>query len=329
MLLGLYVCVYFYSLTISHSVWIASLSASPSPHFLFIYTHSTQTPTQNIDNRQAKKPLTDDAVQQKIRDFAHVCAMADAVQGVIAVDGEDANLVQQVKREIGESKATATTSLHALPVTPWGHFVPALNALIGYAAGQSDDNRAGYILFVSAETSANRQSIQSLLHHMVHNPNTESETLVVGARLSGHDYKQQSVDDEARKDTEDAGKACTPQVVELNGRTTPWNTLALWNLRKLATTGFLLISDGHLTSAGTDPSYGVEEVITIALLQQLLGKERAVAKLVPVPGVSWDANFGADPDRQKWHESKMESKKSRAARQMEIMKLSGVVHHYQ
>lgn len=32
--------------------------------------------------------------------------------------------------------------------------------------------------------------------------------------------------------------------VNLDGRTTPWNTLAMWNLPKLALTGFLLVSDG-------------------------------------------------------------------------------------
>jgi len=95
----------------------------------------------------------------------------------------------------------------------------------------------------------------------------------------------------------------------------------------LATTGFLLLSEGFLTSTEEDPSYGVEEVVTIALLQKLLGQEEAVAKLVPVPGITWDAEF-ADPERQLWHQTKMESKLSRAARQMKIAKLEGVVHHY-
>ncbi|KAL7564615.1 hypothetical protein ACA910_017956 [Epithemia clementina (nom. ined.)] len=311
-----------------------------------------------LHNRQSTHALTDDAVRHKIRDFAHVCEMADAIEGVIAVDAEDPQLLHQVQQEIESS----STPMHLLPITPWGRFVPALNALIGYAAGQ-EQNMADCILFVSAETSATRESIQMLLHHMMdhsHDDETESarlrssklsstartpkldnSTLVVGARLTGHDYRSSRADQRQEEEQEEQQQpdgntvadnaqvgATTPRVVELNGRTTPWNTLAVWNLRKLATTGFLLLSEGYLTSSDKEPSYGVEEVVTIALLQQLLGKENAVAKLVPVPGVDWDANFGADVDRQQWHESKMESKLTRAARQMELTKLSGVVHHY-
>ncbi|KAL7564490.1 hypothetical protein ACA910_017651 [Epithemia clementina (nom. ined.)] len=310
-----------------------------------------------LHNRQSTHALTDDAVRHKIRDFAHVCEMADAIEGVIAVDAEDPQLLHQVQQEIELS----STPMHLLPITPWGRFVPALNALIGYAAGQ-EQNMADCILFVSAETSATRESIQMLLHHMMDHshddeaesarlrssklssiartPKLDNSTLVVGARLTGHDYRssradqrqeeeqvQQQPDGNTVADNAQVG-ATIPRVVELNGRTTPWNTLAVWNLRKLATTGFLLLSEGYLTSSDKEPSYGVEEVVTIALLQQLLGKENAVAKLVPVPGVDWDANFGADVDRQQWHESKMESKLTRAARQMELTKLSGVVHHY-
>jgi len=47
---------------------------------------------------------------------------------------------------------------------------------------------------------------------------------VVGPVFDGHDFQ--------------------PGERLLNGRTTPWNTLALWSVRKLALTGFLCIADG-------------------------------------------------------------------------------------
>jgi hypothetical protein len=71
--------------------------------------------------------------------------------------------------------------------------------------------------------------------------------------LPGHDYKG------------------TATVAELNGCTSPWNTLAL--LRKLAMTGFTRF-DGLLSDDETDPSFGIEEVVT-CLLQKLLGPDQA------------------------------------------------------
>lgn len=57
-----------------------------------------------------------------------------------------------------------------------------------------------------------------------------SNEILSGAVLPGHDYNQAEMGREIE--------------VELTGRTTPWNTLALWNLPKLALTGFLLVSEG-------------------------------------------------------------------------------------
>jgi hypothetical protein len=65
----------------------------------------------------------------------------------------------------------------------------------------------------------------------------------------------------------------------LNARTTPWNTLAIWKVSMLALTGFQVVSDGILTEDATEPSYGVEEVVAIALLQKVLGATKAKAKL--------------------------------------------------
>jgi hypothetical protein len=137
-------------------------------------------------------------------------------------------------------------------------------------------------------------------------------TLVVGAVLQGHQYC----------DTSDGTE------VELTGRTTPWNTLALWNLPKLALTGFLLVSEGlHLDEDGKEGAGGVEEVCTIAMLQRILPSNSALAKLVLIAGVQWGQDFGDDKGRKDWHEMKLRSKVTRAKRQLELMGLSGSVLH--
>jgi hypothetical protein len=253
--------------------------------------------------------------------------------GVLAVDATPKiacyDLVEAVQAACDKAMAaaaaassttTAATRLHVLSVTPWGKFVPALNALVQFAAAnispplyegkQSDGIWLHQILFCSAETACSAQAVKTLQRHL------QADTAVVGACLPGHDYKGTS-------------------VVELNGRTSPWNTLALWDLRKLALTGFLLVSDGLLSDDKLDPSFGIEAVVATCLLQKLLGPDQAKSKLVQLTSTSGDDNDSAvgwnqdfdDPARKKWHEQKMASKVTRAARQLEMTGLSGVVHH--
>ena len=215
---------------------------------------------------------------------------------MIAVDGQEripnysyVYAVQEAADRVSDK------NIHILSVTPWDKFVPALNALVSFAAVSC---QARYILFVSAETSASESSMQQLKRHMV-----DKDTLVIGALLSGHDYRPST------------------KGVALNGRTTPWNTLALWNVPKLALTGVPLIADGlHLNEDGSRGAAGVEEVATIAVLQKILGADQAKAKLVKLADVEWDQTF-EDEERRKWHEQKMNSKVERAARQLELLGL--------
>jgi hypothetical protein len=257
--------------------------------------------------------------------------------GVLAVDAAPKiagyDLVEAVQAACDKamaaaasSTATATaTRLHVLPVTPWGKFVPALNALVQFAAASvnpplhekhSDPSCCRHqILFCSAETACSAQAVQTLQSHL------RPDTAVVGACLPGHEYKGTATTTISDDDNNE------PIIAELNGRTSPWNTLALWNLRKLALTGFLLVSDGLLSDDESDPSFGIEEVVATCLLQKLLGAEQAKSKLVQLTSeVDWNQEFD-DPARQKWHEQKMASKLSRANRQLELTGLSGVVHH--
>ena len=237
----------------------------------------------------------------KMANFCHFCReCCHGAIGVIAVDAtpkiEDYNLVDAVTAICAELK---DERIHILPVTPWGEFVSALNAMVIYARKRLNADR---ILFISAETAADSKDIQQLLAHL------EPDTLVVGARLAGH--------------------ALESECVALSGTTSPWNTLAVWDLKKLSLTGFQLVSDGLLTDDKEEPSFGIEEVVAIALLQKLLGKENAKAKLVSLKNVNWQIDSFQDPERRKWQEEKMKSKDIRAQRQLDLIGLTGEVYHY-
>mmetsp|Transcript_25343 Transcript_25343/g.29848 ORF Transcript_25343/g.29848 Transcript_25343/m.29848 type:complete len:330 (+) Transcript_25343:30-1019(+) len=206
-----------------------------------------------------------------------------------------------------------------IPVTPWGNFVPALNALTSWALTSTND-KAERILFISAETTLTSQCVEELCRHV-----DLEDTLVAGVALPGHDYRGGVGDDGRGNGDGSDGEESNRTVVELNGRTCPWNTCAIWNLRKLALTGFPLVADGlHRYDDGSPGVSGIEEYSTILLSQQLqpLSSTRELdfnkAKLVKIPGVEWNQTF-EDEERKKWHESKMKSKMARAERHRDLM----------
>lgn len=118
------------------------------------------------------------------------------------------------------------------------------------------------------------------------------DTLVIGKALDPHTF------DMGKKD----------QDVELTGLTSPWNTFAIWDLRKLAKvrlfidlfsllsyllqhyvrqTGFLPVSDTNTTPGQS----AIEEAPTIAL-QQLLFPSSSRATLVKFPSdAGWDTKW--------------------------------------
>jgi hypothetical protein len=224
--------------------------------------------------------------------------MARHVEGavpVIAVDAtpkiENYDYVEAIRKLLPKD-----SRIQILPVTPWGKFVPALNALVLHAT--SSNLQADWILFVSAEVTASANSIRTLCHHLV----DDEDVIVAGAAMNGHLYNN-------------AGGGAGE--VELNGRTCPWNTLAVWNLKQLSLTGFPLCSDQGSAA-------GVEECVAIAMLQKLFPKSKA--KLVKLKDIHWEETF-EDDERRKWHEHKMASKRERAGQQMERLQLTGTVIH--
>eukprot|EP00466_Bigelowiella_natans_P013225 jgi/Bigna1/72663/fgenesh1_pg.20_\ len=129
----------------------------------------------------------------------------------------------------------------------------------------------------------------------------QESTLVVGAALPGdHIFKS--------------------GLQELNGLTSPWNTLAVWSVSKLSLTGFLMISDGVRNGI----QGGVEEVAVIALMQALRPKS-SMAKLLFLPaemGLFWNKYFDTE-ERQvlDYHKKKMASKIERASGQLKALGL--------
>ncbi|KAG6976634.1 hypothetical protein JG688_00001189 [Phytophthora aleatoria] len=183
-----------------------------------------------------------------------------------------------------------------IPMLHWGKFVPALNALIGTAADHFP--QADTLILQSLEIDVDTASVASLRSHF-----DMTQDLVVGAALPGHDFHPDP----------------SSQPVELSGLTSPWNTLALWNLEQLTKVGFALMGDAlRLEVDGIGSAAGIEEVATIALYQQLYanGTSPTTAKLVRVPSIAWQVDGLQDPKRLEWHTKKMASKQQRAAAQL-------------
>ena len=282
----------------------------------------------------ASHPPPTSQLHNTLSSFTKLAYTIGANYAIVAVDAEEKlegyNLVEEVTNicqelndgscdsgngvaDINSNNAAPISlcplriNIHVLPVTPWGKFVPALNAIVSWCAIR----QCQYLLLASAEVQLTPQ-VMTILKSKI----DIKHTLVVGTVLNGHAYKaNQNIFNEQIEEVE----------VELNGRTTPWNTCALWNVNKLALTGFLLVSEG--LHDNNQVSAGVEEVCAIATLQRILQPNNAQAKLVSIPGASWEQTFDNDEKRKEWHEKKMQSKFTRAQRQLDLMGISGTVIH--
>jgi len=148
-----------------------------------------------------------EATKQHLKDYA-ISTQKLGISAAIAV-----NMLDEEITEVLE-EAAPDLDIKVLHVPVWGAFVPALNTLLGEA------QRRGFrhILYQSLEVQCTPAVLEKMLDYFT------PETLVVGPVLDGHTF--------------------TPGETALDGRTTPWNTLALWSIRKLGLTGFLHIADG-------------------------------------------------------------------------------------
>lgn len=182
----------------------------------------------------------------------------------------------------------------AFAVTPWGRVVQAPNALLLKSAEQ----HVSHLLFVSTEYPITESLVSLLRSH------SDDETLVVGVRLAGHDFKAPP------------GERVLMQ--QANGLQIPWNTCALWSIGHLIHTGFVLTAD----SVNDPDNAGMEEMGTIAT-QQILWPGKASAKLVTSRAGDLIPNtHGWTIQRRERHMRILESKNSRSATQLERLSLS-------
>lgn len=244
-----------------------------------------------------KEQAVQDLDKETIFKFVEV-ASKYASDIVIAVNGSP-DILAQLKICCNAIGTRFGCRIACLPVTPWGQFVPALNAIVQHAL------RNGFplVCIQSLEVFPDQRVVQGLVTHA-----SKDDTLVVGAAFPGqHDF--------------------SPGHRVLDGRTTPWNTLAVWNTQKIALTGFSLVAEG-LPAQGV--AAGVEEVCTISILQKLQPR-KCVAKLVMHPlmaqSSAWNVQF-QDPKRRQWHAEKMASKVERSTAQLQAAGIDpGIVLH--
>ncbi|KAJ7877027.1 hypothetical protein B0H13DRAFT_2054510 [Mycena leptocephala] len=213
----------------------------------------------------------------------------------VAFDGADLPL----KDTLVSSKELANIDAKLLPVEPWNFTVP-LNAAVITA---QKEGSATKIVFISVEVTVIVEELDRMLGLW------ETDFLVIGKALDPHTFE--------------LGEKNRELEVQLTGLTSPWNTFAIWDLGKLAKTGFLSISDTN-TAPGQS---AIEEVPTISLHQLLFpSSSRAVLVKFPSEG-GWDTKW-EDPGRGAWQKSKMASKNTSAFSHLSALALpSAVVKH--
>jgi hypothetical protein len=276
---------------------------------------------------QQTTPTSQHELNRNVLSFMTLAQSSGALRSAIAVDSAEKipgyDLVEAVRQAVLNAHSTLDSSeasaliCDVIPTTPWGQFVPALNTLVRWACVSSPD--AERIVFLSMETHATADAIRELAQHVL-----LSDTLVAGAALPGHEHRSLPSDDNGIESNEG-------NVVELTGRTCPWNTLSIWNLKRLAITGYPLLADGlHTNDDGSPGAAGIEEFSTILIHQNISpSKELVKAKLVKLTteGLNWEQNFH-DEERKKWHEYKMLTKATRAEQHRKLLGgITGSVIH--
>jgi hypothetical protein len=186
--------------------------------------------------------------------------------------------------EIKHFKSVYGSSLKLLHVHPWISFTQPLNMLVERAMGIG----ATQLILQSIEVFVNEAQITQLESHL------DKNTLVVGAKMNKEHAKHSGWQ-------------------KLTGYSCPWNTLAIWDVRKLGITGFLSISSGNLDKI----LGGIEEVAVISLLQKLY-PSKCMAKVINIGEIIWEHNLTGD-HRQRLHENKMLSKVFRASAQLSFL----------
>ena len=239
--------------------------------------------------------LTNDKVQTMRRKMEAFCRQISAYCDIlfIAIDGPHQEELQCIFDPVFDVHLRGQCHIEYVVVSPWNGFTAALNSLIRSASTYKE--KIEYLSFQSLEISkSSPKMMRNLIEYL------DDNTLVVGPLL---------VDSQATESKE--------EEMDVNGSNVPWNTLNIWILDKLQPFGFSLVSDGIVGGI----KGGIEEVVTISMIQQLNGRKQNKCKLIDFGKseeneIIWSTNFGNDRERQKYHDNKMKSKRDRAEIQM-------------
>ncbi|KIM79329.1 hypothetical protein PILCRDRAFT_10463 [Piloderma croceum F 1598] len=225
---------------------------------------------------------------------------------IVAYDAADTVLSQTISAR-PELNPGSGEDVILLPVQPWSFTVP-LNAIIIRACALG----ASKIVFISLEMTVSADKLAQMLSLWT------KETLVIGKALDPHSFQDISKANDIHGSEVGAS-------VKLTGLTSPWNTFAIWDLSKLAKTGFLALSDTNVQPGQS----AIEEVPTIALHQRLFPSESKaiLVKLVDVheSASGWDTNWN-DPQRTAWQQSKLATKDLSAASHLRLLGLHTELH---
>lgn len=223
----------------------------------------------------------DDNPPERLADFGAFVREASNFVGEVLVAVKQTADSSKVREYFDKLKLP---KVHIVSMNVWGKFVPALNAIVYHVSAEG----YSHLLLCSSEVELSRQVVDELASYM------DDGTLVVGAAMSGHEFRE-------------------GEMIG-SGTTVPWNTLALWNLKYLNRTGFVLAADASFDAEAA----GVEEVATCAVLQRLYPHLKV--KLVKLGSIKWKVEK-LSQDRIAAHIKKISSKKERAEKQLKFLEL--------
>lgn len=219
----------------------------------------------------------------------HFLSRAQKVSQGIVVLVNSAHDHLDTKARLDAIQCQWIVPVHVENIDHWSGVTGPLNHLIKVAF---DKFQASTLLIQSPEVSVQRCTVSLLKDTLCSIPGC----LVVGHWLPGHQ----------------PGDCPAPfksnEELDLGGLTSPWNTLAMWDVKRLQRTGFAECADK------VEPA-GMEEVGTIALQNKLYGDADSKAVVVHATSgeqLRWDCEFRDNGERRRKHESKMQSKVMRA-----------------
>lgn len=196
-------------------------------------------------------------------------------------------------RKYSQQKQLTNIPVDFLPIKPWIGISTPLNILLNHVSSDQTS-----VIIQSVEIQCTSEHINYLRNYL-----NQENVLCVGALLDGHQIIENQL------------------YVPLQGDTSPWNTLIIWNLEKLRRTGFPLCSDF------VNPP-GMEDSAVIALQQKLFGgMKNNRALLVHLnTNIHWLNQFTYDEERSLKHQMKMKSKNIRTKQLLEILDITDNDH---